>query len=281
MSETSGYLYILVNPGAKGLVKIGKTARDPEERAKELSSATGVPTPFIVVYSAFFDDCISAEVYVHTLLNDKRLSNNKEFFRITTTEAINAIIQAEGRFNNQSIKPDEINISKEESDHLQNKATSHEEICSDILEAAFNTLNGTDPEILQDEAEAIRLYKKAANLGCIKAYYQLGDLFYNKYVYDERKNDLDLALIYYQEGANHNNVGCWSGMAVCYERLKNYSNSDKCWVKLFTNPSTKDIPSADLGLYIYQFVNYMDNSRNYKHEASLEATYQELKKKGL
>ena len=44
MSE--GYIYILSNPTFKELYKVGKTSRDPYERAEELSSATGIPTPF-------------------------------------------------------------------------------------------------------------------------------------------------------------------------------------------------------------------------------------------
>src|SRR5688572_6679317 len=52
-----GYLYVLINPSLPGLVKIGKTNRDPEQRAAELSAATGVPTPFVLVYDAFFQNC--------------------------------------------------------------------------------------------------------------------------------------------------------------------------------------------------------------------------------
>ena len=50
-----GYVYILINQSyrygglRRKLLKIGQTSRNPEERAKELSS-TGVPTPFEVAY---------------------------------------------------------------------------------------------------------------------------------------------------------------------------------------------------------------------------------------
>ncbi len=44
----NGYVYVLMNSSMRGLVKIGKTEREPEERAKELSASTGVPTPFMV-----------------------------------------------------------------------------------------------------------------------------------------------------------------------------------------------------------------------------------------
>ena len=40
-----GFVYALINPSMEGLVKVGKTKRDPKGRANELSGATGV-TPF-------------------------------------------------------------------------------------------------------------------------------------------------------------------------------------------------------------------------------------------
>lgn len=78
----SGYVYVLINPSLDGMVKIGKTTRSPEERAKELSQATGTPTPFVVVYKAYFNDCSKAEAYVHTMLEEQgyRVSSNREFF---------------------------------------------------------------------------------------------------------------------------------------------------------------------------------------------------------
>lgn len=88
-----GYVYVMVNPSLPDIVKIGKTTRDPNERAKELSSATGVPTPFILVYSKPFADCHFAEKVIHGYLEDKgvRVSGNREFFQISTSEAIDLI----------------------------------------------------------------------------------------------------------------------------------------------------------------------------------------------
>ena len=70
MSDNA-YVYVLMNPSLQNMVKIGKTTREPEERAKELSSVTGVPTPFIVVYSCMFESCSDAETFVHTYLETK------------------------------------------------------------------------------------------------------------------------------------------------------------------------------------------------------------------
>ena len=88
-----GYVYVMTNPSMEGQVKIGKTQRDPYERAKELSAATGVPTPFTVVFYKHFNDCNFAEKTIHQFLESKgyRISANREFFNMSTTEAIEIV----------------------------------------------------------------------------------------------------------------------------------------------------------------------------------------------
>lgn len=276
MPKIPGFVYVLFNPSAEGLVKIGKTTKYPEERARELSVATGVPTPLVVVYRAFFQDCASAETFVHTLLIDKRLSSNKEFFRTTTTDAVNAIIQAERRFNSG---PNGDDTTKTKSDDISSATTgSSEEIWRDVLETADAYYYGWDDNILQDYEEALRLYKQAAKLGCSEAYRKIGDM----YKWDEGVNeDKKQALYYYQLGAQNGDGACWGEMAICYFENKEQGNSDKCWVKFLTNPSIKDNPEVNLGYFIDSFVKYMDSSRFFKHHEALESFYQELKKGGL
>ena len=43
-----GSVYILSNPSMPGLVKIGMTEGDVNERIKQLSSGTGVAEPFVL-----------------------------------------------------------------------------------------------------------------------------------------------------------------------------------------------------------------------------------------
>ena len=94
MENAKGYVYVMINPSCEGLVKIGKTTKDPEERAKELSSATGVATPFIVAYKRMFNDCHVAEKTIHKMLTNKgvRINNSREFFRLPISDAINTIM---------------------------------------------------------------------------------------------------------------------------------------------------------------------------------------------
>jgi hypothetical protein len=89
-----GFIYILINPSMAGLVKIGKTTRDPEARAKELSQATGVPTPFYVAYYGHGDEIEDKEEAVRLL--DKARALN--FPAAYTSLAEHYIKMAEGCF---------------------------------------------------------------------------------------------------------------------------------------------------------------------------------------
>lgn len=81
-----GHVYILTNPSMPGLVKIGRTCRDVDGRAMELYQ-TGVPTPFCVFYYVEAPDCEGLEALMHAELQDGRVSDAREFFRISADKA--------------------------------------------------------------------------------------------------------------------------------------------------------------------------------------------------
>ena len=83
---SKGYVYVLSNPAMPGLVKVGMTRGNPSLRAAQLST-TGVPENFVVEAVFCCPDCVWFEQYVHSALSEFRVSNGKEFFRIST-EAI-------------------------------------------------------------------------------------------------------------------------------------------------------------------------------------------------
>lgn len=87
-----GYVYVLLN-SAYGMdkVKIGLTTRDPEERAHELSRSTGVPVSFTLIYSAQVPNCREIEQRVHSVLEQKRINPNREFFEIAPHEAVSIV----------------------------------------------------------------------------------------------------------------------------------------------------------------------------------------------
>lgn len=118
----AGYIYVLENISIENMVKIGKTTRKPEERAKELSS-TGVPTPFTVAYSCYVMDCSETERLIHKYLESKgqRVSTKREFFNISTAQAISAIQSVAKDFTTRygSISYNDNNINKKSSDIIR------------------------------------------------------------------------------------------------------------------------------------------------------------------
>ncbi len=87
--SSQGWIYALTNPSLpQNFLKIGMTTRTPEERLKELSSNTGVPTPFRVVFEAEVSDCKQVETIIHHNLAKYRHSSSKEFFDLPQNEAI-------------------------------------------------------------------------------------------------------------------------------------------------------------------------------------------------
>jgi hypothetical protein len=81
-----GYVYVLTNPSMPGLVKVGKTTRDPEQRALELWQ-TGVPQPFVVHHYSRVPDCHAAETAVHLGIEDLRVHGSREFYRADADHA--------------------------------------------------------------------------------------------------------------------------------------------------------------------------------------------------
>lgn len=84
-----GFVYVLSNVSMPGLIKVGMTTKVPEGRAKELSSATASPTPFVIEYYAMFDDMEKAERLAHQKLN--HYHHGKEFFKATPSQAVQVI----------------------------------------------------------------------------------------------------------------------------------------------------------------------------------------------
>lgn len=162
----AGYLYVLVNPTLPGMVKIGRTARSPAERAAELSTATGVPTPFIVAFEQAFDDCHKAEAYVHEVLSHKghRTSSNREFFNISPTEAIGAILATPGKLDVLTPIANEDTVSTDAP------------YWKSLVEEAEAHLYGLG-EHLVNERKAAELLEKAISLGGLTAYPLLSEMY--------------------------------------------------------------------------------------------------------
>jgi hypothetical protein len=106
----AGFVYILLNVSFPELIKIGRTSSSVSERAKRISGATGVPTPFIVVYDEFVDDCEAVERSLHQRFGACRVNERREFFRVPVREAIRVLKNEADSRRPQAMSRDEWEI---------------------------------------------------------------------------------------------------------------------------------------------------------------------------
>jgi predicted RNA-binding Zn-ribbon protein involved in translation (DUF1610 family) len=91
-----GFVYVLVNPSIPDLFKVGMTERSPEERAREVSVGTGVPTPFEVLAAVPSGNPAEDERSVHAVLSEARVGDDREFFKGEAIQIIQAVEKATG-----------------------------------------------------------------------------------------------------------------------------------------------------------------------------------------
>ncbi|MFB9127504.1 GIY-YIG nuclease family protein [Paraburkholderia dipogonis] len=212
---------MLANSAMPGLIKIGRTARSPAERALELSGATGLPTPFIVVYQQMFADCAAAEQFVHTHLAQRgfRVSENREFFNVPPNEAARAISRAPG--------------AVDEPDHAHSSAAPDRELAierhTSVWRATFDDAVGSYyglGDILLDHAHAFALFRQAAALGGLPAYPFLGRMCLDG---DGTTKSAERALEYFKEGAQKGAISCYFEMGRVFFATKQLENAEKCF----------------------------------------------------
>ena len=77
-----GFVYLAINESMPGLVKIGMTKVDVDERIKELSRTTSVPTPFECAYFVKVVSPKQVEESLHEKYDFCRVRGEREFFKI-------------------------------------------------------------------------------------------------------------------------------------------------------------------------------------------------------
>jgi hypothetical protein len=238
-----GYLYVLANSAMPDMVKVGKTTRSSSERAVELSKATGLPTPFIVVYEQLFADCGEAESFVHVYLETQgyRVADNREFFNAPVSVVVKAIALAPNAIDNDSLTPepeeeDDLLEHSGEPDELDDLSLEPTYPWTAIFEEAKAHYYGYD-DYIQDYSEALRLFKQAAKLGSLPAYGYIGRMYENGEGVREDKNK---ALEFYKEGARKGSAYCYWAMAMLFMFERNDINAEKCFTLFLKNkPSNK------------------------------------------
>lgn len=91
-----GCVYVLGNDAMPGILKIGRTTRSAEHRARELSLSSGVPLPFKVLMFSLTDEPAVAEHRLHHVLARWRVSRSREFFRIDANTAYEKLDEVVG-----------------------------------------------------------------------------------------------------------------------------------------------------------------------------------------
>ena len=77
-----------------GYIKIGYTHGKVEDRLKQLDK-TGTPLPFERYYSAEVEDCEKEEKWLHSIFADRRVRDNREFFKMNPEYATLALKRIE------------------------------------------------------------------------------------------------------------------------------------------------------------------------------------------
>lgn len=86
MASNFGFVYLLGNDYMPDVFKIGFSDRAPHQRAQELSASTSCPHPFHVVCYIEVEDAPSREKDFHRNFAANRISDNREFFHVTSEQ---------------------------------------------------------------------------------------------------------------------------------------------------------------------------------------------------
>jgi len=235
-----GYIYVLINPSIEGFVKIGKTTRAPEWRAKELSQATGVATPFYVAFSIEVADCHSAEEYVYAVLqhNGFKRTPNREFFEMPLQSAIEVLLLVQKELREQKATNPSLLQELPDDDFSRHPGDA-------IYERALNVYFGIGDEVT-DKKEALRLLYQSKALNFAPAFTALADYFreqadelYSKNGNFNCQELREKALDVLKEGAEKGHGRCYVKMSElydgcwCFNFTPEPDSANKCWKKYF------------------------------------------------
>lgn len=248
-----GFIYVMINPSLEGMVKIGKSSRDPKLRAIELSSATGVPTPFIVAYQIFVNDTNHIEKLLHTFFEEKnyKISDNREFFSAPLSE----VIEIMTTFKSEVKVEDSTSAEKDPVRRQDNNDKTISDMLKSLEKEAFRYENGLNG-CLQDYREAINIYKKASKLGSSISYYRLGEIYRDEYNSTGLKN-YQLAIENFKNGVQSGSSQSYAGLAMIYLQQGHLENMSKCWDK-FIEMEQDRYTRGDKGYWFFSKLNELD-----------------------
>jgi hypothetical protein len=160
LKDKTGFVYVMTKESSPMYFKVGKTEKKPQLRAIELDG-TDSPTPSIVVYYVFCEDINQLELLTHKELDSIRVRQNREWFKCSQKDAMDAIKRVAERYS--------IEIH-------------YEKILIDIAgDSNINVDDAEDLKLINDVVDTIFLYGR-----CLQS-----DLTKYKKFYDDRTTDLN------------------------------------------------------------------------------------------
>ncbi|MDY0214028.1 MAG: GIY-YIG nuclease family protein [Bacilli bacterium] len=101
-----GYVYVLTNPSFRDdWVKIGKSAREPEVRGRELYN-TAVPLPYEIYATLKTEKYVEAEKMLHRTIDrisKLRIAANREFFNIAPEIVYEILLDVANMLNDAEV----------------------------------------------------------------------------------------------------------------------------------------------------------------------------------
>jgi len=140
-------------------------------------------------------------------------------------------LELDERENNRS-EQDKQNVENRINDSMR-RVTQNSDTGDDVYEEALNYYlpYGKYP---QNEKEALRLFKKAASLGCLDAYINIADIYTDGGVFGDSsgiKQNYQKAIEYYILGAKKGSIYCYYSMGLLYAiYMKDAINARKCFL---------------------------------------------------
>ncbi len=222
-----GYVYVLFNSAAPETVKVGRTYKQPEVRAGEISAATGVLGKWHAIYYRQFSDCDAAERIAHAKLDVRgsRHRHRTELFEVSPKVAIDCIMTIpEMAMSAQPSLPDD-------NDPILDTASDADR----LLAAGDRFLFGLDDE-LEDVEAAVDRYEKAAKIGSAKAHERLGQIWLRGP--SGRKPDPDKALEAFKDAERLGSTTSLLWMSRAWLKKRHSENARKCITRYFVILST-------------------------------------------
>jgi hypothetical protein len=86
MDNSSGIIYLLINPAMPNLIKIGFTTQEDIKIRMSQIYSSGVLLPFECIYAAKVMDHDKVEKALHIAFGPSRINPKREFFEIEPTK---------------------------------------------------------------------------------------------------------------------------------------------------------------------------------------------------